>query len=119
MVGLMKKVNNLYDKMCSYENLKEIYRTVKCMCKYYIRYMDDLIIIDSNKDRLVNILESIKLELIKYKLKINPKSRIYSLNHEFNFLYKNNLDKFYWSLASYNGLFLGCNIDKYKYFVII
>lgn len=60
--------------------------------------MDDLIIIDSNKDRLVNVLESIKLELIKYK---------------------NNLDKFYWSLASYNGLFLGCNIDKYKYFVII
>ncbi len=96
MVGLMKKVNNLYDKMCSYENLKEIYRTVKC--KYYIRYMDDLIIIDSNKDRLVNVLESIKLELI---------------------IYKNNLDKFYRSLASYNGLFLGCNIDKYKYFVII
>ncbi len=65
---------------------------------FYISYMDDLIIIDSNKDRLVNVLESIKLELIKYK---------------------NNLDKFYWSLASYNGLFLGCNIDKYKYFVII
>lgn len=60
--------------------------------------MYDLIIIDSNKDRLVNVLESIKLELIKYK---------------------NNLDKFYWSLASYNGLFLACNIDKYKYFVII
>lgn len=60
--------------------------------------MYDLIIIDSNKDRLVNVLESIKLELIKYK---------------------NNLDKFYQSLASYNGLFLGCNIDKYKYFVII
>lgn len=86
---------------------------------FYISYMDDLIIIDSNKDRLVNVLESIKLELIKYKLKINSKSRIYSLNHEFNFLYKNNLDKFYRSLASYNGLFLGCNIDKYKYFVII
>lgn len=65
---------------------------------FYISYMDDLIIIDSNKDRLVNVLESIKLELIKYK---------------------NNLDKFYWNLASYNGLFLGCNIDKYKYFVII
>lgn len=65
---------------------------------FYISYMDDLIIIDSNKDRLVNVLESIKLELIKYK---------------------NNLDKFYRSLASYNGLFLGCNIDKYKYFVII
>lgn len=98
MIGLMKKANNLYDKMCSYENLKEIYRTVKCKCKYYIRYMNDLIIIDSNKDRLVNVLESIKLELI---------------------IYKNNLDKFYRSLASYNGLFLRCNIDKYKYFVII
>ena len=121
----------------------------KLKCKYYIIYMDDLIIIDSNKDRLVNVLESIKLELIKYKLKINPKSQIYSLNHGFNFLgysfkfinnklcvsvynqtkrrinrnlnflYKNNLDKFYRSLASYNGLFLRCNIDKYKYFVII
>lgn len=115
----MKKVNNLYDKMCSYENLKEIYRTVKCKCKYYIRYMDDLIIIDSNKDRLVNVLESIKLELIKYKLKINPKSRIYSLNHGFNFLYKTNLDKFYRSLASYNGFFLKCNVDNCKNFVII
>lgn len=60
--------------------------------------MDDLIIIDSNKDRLVNILESIKLELI---------------------IYKNNLDKFYRSLASYNGLFLRCNIDNCKNFVII
>ena len=111
----------------------------KLKCKYYIRYMDDLIIIDSNKDRLVKVLDSIKLELIKYKLEINPKSQIYSLNHGFNFLgysfkfinnklcvsvynqtkrkinhnlrflYKNNLDKFYRSLASYNGFFLKCN----------
>ena len=41
------------------------------------------------------------------------------INRNLNFLYKNNLDKFYRSLASYNGLFLRCNIDNYKYFVII
>ncbi len=58
----------------------------KLNCKYYIRYMDDGIIFDNDKDKLKNVY-FILIELIKkYKLEFNSKTRIYNGKNGFNFL---------------------------------
>ena len=63
-------------------------------CKYYIRYMDDFLIIDTNKQRLKEVWKSIELELNKLKLKVNPKSCITSLKTGITFLgYKYIIEK--------------------------
>lgn len=55
-------------------------------CKYYIRYMDDFIILDTNKKRLKDIWNILKRKLKELKLKINPKSEIVSLSNGLSFL---------------------------------
>jgi hypothetical protein len=55
-------------------------------CKYYIRYMDDFLLLDVDKERLKDnwkkIVEKIKL----VNLKINTKSNIYRVSKGFDFL---------------------------------
>jgi len=58
----------------------------KLRCKHVIIYMDDYLILDTNKDRLKEIWFEIDKYLINLKLKINKKSNIYSLSNGFNFL---------------------------------
>ena len=48
----MKRVNNLYDDMCSYENLKEIYKTIKCKCKNY-NNLTKFDVYDNNMDSII------------------------------------------------------------------
>ena len=55
-------------------------------CKYYIRYMDDFLILDTDKNRLKEIFKLVELELTKLKLRVNPKSRIFNLCEGINFL---------------------------------
>lgn len=55
-------------------------------CKYYIRYMDDLIIMDSDKSKLKNIYSDIVKLIESFDLKVNNKSRIYNLSNGVNFL---------------------------------
>lgn len=58
----------------------------KYKCKYYIRYMDDLIILDNDKNKLLSILNEVKKEINNLKLEVNDKSKIFKLSHGFNFL---------------------------------
>ena len=46
-------------------------------CKYYIRYMDDFLILGHDKKELSRIRDVIEKELAKLKLKMNPKTDIY------------------------------------------
>lgn len=55
-------------------------------CKYYVRYMDDFIIIDTDRNKLKKIMKLIEIELNKLKLKINPKSSIVNLKNGITFL---------------------------------
>lgn len=48
----------------------------KLKAKYYIRYMDDFLIFDTNKDRLKEIWKEIEKVVNDLKLKLNPKSGI-------------------------------------------
>lgn len=58
----------------------------KLHCKYYVRYMDDFIIFDYDKERLKELRKKIEEKLKKYKLELNNKTNIYDLNHGFGFL---------------------------------
>lgn len=55
-------------------------------CKYYIRYMDDFVILDTNREHLKELWKIIEIELEKLKLKVNPKSSITSLYTGITFL---------------------------------
>ena len=75
--------------------------------KYYVRYMDDLVIIDTDKIKLKNNLIKIINKIQKTKLEINNKTKIYDLNMGFNFLgYK--------YIIKNNGLFIKTNKKTYK-----
>ena len=59
--------------------------TVKC--QHYIRYMDDLIVFDNDKNRLSNIKEAIREYLKCLKLELHPhKSKIYLTANGIGFL---------------------------------
>ena len=61
----------------------------KYRCKYYIRYMDDGIIIHNNKDFLSNLLVEIQKEAEKLGLQLNiKKTRIVKISKQFTFLKK-------------------------------
>ena len=56
-------------------------------CKYYIRYMDDLIVFDNDKNRLNNIKKAIRERLKNLKLELHPhKSQIYLTANGVGFL---------------------------------
>lgn len=58
----------------------------KLKVKYYIRYMDDFILLHWDKEFLKKCLVEIEKEVHKVKLELNKKTRIYSLHEGFNFL---------------------------------
>lgn len=55
-------------------------------CKYYIRYMDDFIILDKDKDRLIDIRDKVIFKLSELNLKVNKKTSIRKVSASFNFL---------------------------------
>ena len=54
--------------------------------KYYVRYMDDLLIIDTDKDKLIKSFKLIETEINKLNLETNKKSNIYKLSDGISFL---------------------------------
>lgn len=111
----------------------------KLGCKYYIRYMDDLVILGNDKEKLKNIFASVSKYIESFDLNVNKKSGIYSLSNGVNFLgynfkvFNNKLiiryrsdtikrvnkrlknlkvydnEMYLKSVASYKGYFLLCN----------
>lgn len=107
-------------------------------CKNYIRYMDDLVIIDTDYNKLKEYKKIITKEIEKYDLKVNEKSSIFKLRSGVNFLGYNfkvskgmviryrtdtfkrvnrrlrnlkvyNYEMYLKSYASYKGYFIMCN----------
>lgn len=50
-------------------------------CPYFIRYMDDYLFFDINKNKLKEIKKIVEKKIINKKLKVNPKSNIYKLSN--------------------------------------
>jgi len=60
--------------------------------KYYIRYMDDLVFLDTDYKRLKKIFDMVKVKIENLDLELNDKSRILDFDRGFSFLgytYKN------------------------------
>lgn len=58
----------------------------KLHCKYYIRYMDDLILFDFDKENLKKIKMILFEKIKEYKLEFNNKTNIFKVSNGFNFL---------------------------------
>lgn len=97
----------------------------KYKCKYYIRYMDDFLIMDTDKRKLKYIWKEIDNEIKKLNLKTNSKSNIYRSSKGFNFLgykykYINNKvlvscnKKTYYKICKKLRYLRDSNIIKYK-----
>ena len=112
--------------------------------KYYIRYMDDIYIFDTNKEKLENSFNLITNKLKELKLEINNKSGIYRMQEGISFLgytyyiknskimikytnntirkidrklkklYNSNFEYYYRSIRSYNGYFIRSNTKLYN-----
>ena len=80
-----------------YLNKIDHYIKEKLHIKYYLRYMDDGILISNDKRYLKKCLKLLEKELEKYKLKLNDKTQIININKEeidflgFHFYIKNKI----------------------------
>ena len=82
-------IGNQTSQIFAIRYLDEMDRTIKekFKIKYYIRYMDDFILVHESKEQLQSILESLKAMLSdKFKLELNKKTRIYKLSESVEFL---------------------------------
>ena len=69
-----------------YLNELDHYIKEKLHIKYYIRYMDDLILMHHDKEYLKVCLKEIEKKVESLKLHLNNKTQIYELHHGFPFL---------------------------------
>ena len=107
-------------------------------CKHYVRYMDDLVIMDTDKEKLRKVFDTLSVYISEFDLVVNKKSGIYKLKEGINFLGYNfkvskgmviryrsdtikrvnkklknlrvyDIDMYNKSYASYKGYFVMCN----------
>lgn len=113
-----------------YLNTLDHYIKENLHMKYYIRYMDDFVILDTDKERLRQIKEIIEDKLEKeFALKLNPKTHIGKLSNGLDFLgfrFVLKHDKLYMKLRTstkkifkkklriYNKLYLENKVDYKK-----
>jgi retron-type reverse transcriptase len=83
------KIGNRFSQLAANAFLAEIdfYLKVKKQIKYYIRYMDDFIILSNNKNKLHELQDDIKTYLDeKLHLKLNGKTRIDNCKNGIEFI---------------------------------
>lgn len=54
-------------------------------CKHYVRYMDDLVIMDTDKEKLRIVFDTLSVYISEFDLVVNKKSGIYKLKEGINF----------------------------------
>lgn len=81
-------IGNMTSQILAIMYLDELDKYIKenLNIKYYIRYMDDGIIIHNDKEYLKYCLSEINKIITKYKLNLNNKTKIYKCNDEIDFL---------------------------------
>lgn len=141
-------IGNMTSQILATFYLNNVDRYIKEKLKFhcYIRYMDDLVILDNDKRRLLSSIKTIEKEINKCKLKINKKTRVYDLKNGVNFIgylfrfndgklhvkistknycrikrklkkmKKEKDNRYLKSLGSYNGFFNNCDGKIYNNF---
>ena len=77
-----------------YLNDMDHYIKEELKIKYYVRYQDDFLLFHQSKEYLQECLQKIKVFLKKEKLKLNPKTKIYSNKNNFIFLGRKKNNKY-------------------------
>ncbi len=87
-VGKGLPIGNMTSQLMAIFYLNEVDHFIKEVLKhkYYIRYMDDLLILDTDKEKLLDSFAKIREMVEKYKLVVNDKSNLYRLSVGINFL---------------------------------
>ena len=87
-IGKSVPIGNMSSQAFAIIYLNELDHFIKKDLKpgFYIRYQDDGILISNSKKFLSNCLKSIDKIVKKYKLILNKKTRIYSIDEGFEFL---------------------------------
>lgn len=87
-IGKGLPIGNMTSQLLAVYFLNDLDHYIKerLHCKYYIRYMDDFVIFDHDKERLKELRKEIEEKLKEFKLELNKKTNIYDLNHGFGFL---------------------------------
>ena len=86
--GYGLSIGNVCSQMLAVFYLNDLDHFIKEFlgCKYYIRYMDDAIILLDDKTLLKSVFLCLKELILKYDLEFNNKSRIYCSFEGFEFL---------------------------------
>lgn len=81
-------IGNMTSQILAIYYLNEIDHFIKeeMQVKYYIRYMDDLVLLDTDYKRLKKIFDMIKVKIADLDLELNNKSKILDLDRGFSFL---------------------------------
>lgn len=79
--------------------------------KYYVRYQDDFILLHQSKEYLNKCLIKIKEFLLKEKLELNNKTRIYKNTNNFIYLGRNKYGKY----SKYRNINRKLKHKKYLY----
>ena len=81
-------IGNMTSQILGIFHLNDVdhYIKEKLKFKYYIRYMDDILIIDTDRDKLLKSFNLIEKEINKLNLEINSKSNLYMLSNGISFL---------------------------------
>ena len=79
--------------------------------KYYVRYQDDFLLMYHNKEYLKDCLNNIKEYLIKDKLILNNKTRIYKNTNNFIFLGRNKYNNY----SKYRSINRNIKYKRYLY----
>lgn len=138
-------IGNMTSQLLAVFYLNDVDRYIKeeLKFKYYIRYMDDLVILSTSKEKLIASFKNIYKKIEEHRLVVNQKSNIYKLNVGVSFLgytFKvdnntlwiryntktirkidrklrkskiTNYDLYYKSKNSYKGYFSKCNTPLY------
>lgn len=86
--GKFAPIGNMSSQAFAIIYLNELDNYIKKVLKpsLYIRYQDDGLLISNSKEYLKECLLKINKIIIKYKLKLNNKTRIYKIDEGFDFL---------------------------------
>lgn len=81
-------IGNVTSQMLAvfYLNSLDHFIKEKLKCKYYIRYMDDGVIMDKSKESLLEIKDEVEKKLKELGLSLNKKTNIYKISSGFSFL---------------------------------
>ena len=112
-----------------YMNELDQYVKHKLHIKYYVRYMDDFVLLVENKEEAVKVFKAIEKFLQEHlKLKLNPKSRYfpskmgidfcgYRIYEDYKLIRKRSIRKIKKKIVKWNNLYTDDNIDYHKVIV--